>query len=86
MKDDPEAHEDTAVVQVDASLAKLVEREYGAAAVVERLADGAVKFRVPCANRWAFRSWLLSMMDRAEVLEPASLRAEVVDWLKAVAK
>ena len=86
MNDDPDAQDHTAVVLVDASLAKLVEREYGPSAVVERAPNGDAKFRVPCANRWAFRSWVLSMMDRAEVLEPASVRAEVVDWLKAVAK
>ena len=86
MNDDPEAQDDTAVVLVDASLAKGVERELGSGAVVERLQSGGVKFRVACANRWAFRSWLLGMVDRAEVLEPASVRADVIEWLKGGAK
>lgn len=36
-------------------------------------------------NRDGFRSWVLSYLDRAEVLEPPELRAEVVAWLAVVA-
>ena len=86
MNDDPDARDDYAVVLVDASLSKGVERELGADAVVDRLQNGGVKFRVACANRWAFRSWLLGMVDRAEVLEPASVREDVMAWLKGGAK
>ena len=82
MNDDPELIEDSAIVLVDASLAAGVARELGEDAVVKRLANGDTQFRVPCANRWAFRSWLLGMVDRAEVLEPASVRQEVIAWLK----
>ena len=45
--------------------------------------DGAVEVMVPCANAPAFRSWLLGHLEHAEVLEPASLRAEVVAFLEA---
>lgn len=35
-------------------------------------------------NREGFRSWLVSFLDRAEVLGPPDLRAEVVAWLEAI--
>ena len=31
-----------------------------------------------CGNRVAFRSWLYAMVDRAVVLRPESVRAEVM--------
>ena len=40
--------------------------------------------RVPAGNLDAFRSWVLGLLEHAEVLEPASLRAEIVAWLSAV--
>ena len=44
--------------------------------------DGYVDVRVPCANREAFRSWVLGLMEHAEVRSPADVRADVVDWLE----
>jgi predicted DNA-binding transcriptional regulator YafY len=35
-------------------------------------------------NRDGFRSWLLSFLDRAEVLAPEELRADMVAWLHGV--
>ena len=35
-------------------------------------------------NPEAFRSFVLSFLDHAEVLEPPSLRADLVAWLEAV--
>jgi predicted DNA-binding transcriptional regulator YafY len=69
---------------VNKELASGVERELGPSSIVKRDPNGDVTFNVPCANRWAFRSWLLGMVDRAEVLEPAAVRSEVIDWLKGV--
>jgi predicted DNA-binding transcriptional regulator YafY len=57
----------------------------GDAAVVERREGGDIVVTVPYANRWAFRSWLLGLVDDAEVLEPPDLREEVVAWLEALA-
>jgi proteasome accessory factor B len=34
-------------------------------------------------NRDNFRSFVLTFLDHAEVLEPADLRAEIVAWLEA---
>ena len=84
INEDPEARDDFAVVRVNKELASGVERELGPSSIVKRDPNGDVTFNVPCANRWAFRSWLLGMVDRAEVLEPAAVRSEVIDWLKGV--
>ena len=75
----------TARVLVDAARAGAVERELGAARVVERTAGGAVVFEVPCANAGAFRSWVLGLLEHAEVLSPPAARADVVEWLRATA-
>ena len=40
--------------------------------------------RLEVRNVDAFRSFVLSFLDHAEVLEPAELRADVVAWLEAL--
>ena len=77
--------DETCTVRIDASLAPTVAAELGAHAVVASHEDGSVDVSVPCGNRFGFRSWLFAMVDRAEVLEPASLREEVVGWLGELA-
>ena len=71
-----------AVVEVDALRASAVEAELGPERVTERRADGSVRFRVPAGNGPAFRSWVLGLLDHARVIEPAPVRAEVIDWLR----
>jgi proteasome accessory factor B len=73
-----------AMVLVSAGRADTLVAELGATSVRERRDDGSVVVSVPCANPWAFRSWLLELGDQAEVLEPESVRADVVGWLEAV--
>jgi predicted DNA-binding transcriptional regulator YafY len=73
-----------AVVRVDALRAAAVVREVGEDRVVRRRRDGAVDVRVPAGNVDAFRSWVLGLLEHAEVLEPASVRADVVAWLSAI--
>jgi proteasome accessory factor B len=68
-------------VRVDAGRAAAVERELGAERVVARRRGGAIEVEVPCANVAAFRSWVLGLLDHAEVLGPPDVRAHVVDWL-----
>jgi proteasome accessory factor B len=68
-------------VRVDAGRAAAVERELGPERVVARRRGGAVEVEVPCANVPAFRSWVLGLLDHAEVLGPPAVRADVVDWL-----
>ncbi len=75
---------DVARVLVEADLAPGVVREFGEACVVERR-DGAVVVEVPCANRVAFRSWVLGLVAGAEVLSPVEVRNDIINWLDAVA-
>ncbi len=40
---------------------------------------------VTVTNRAAFRSFVLGFLEHAEILEPPDVRAEMVEWLQAVA-
>ena len=71
-------------MRVEATRASAVERELGSARVIARRADGAIDVEVPCANRPAFRSWVLGLVEHAEVLEPADVREDVVAWLRRI--
>ena len=75
----------TATVLVDASLVSGVRDEFGDAAIVKERADGSAEFAIPCANMSAFRLWLFAMVESAEVLEPASVRTQVIQWLEQLA-
>ena len=46
--------------------------------------DGSVVLAVRVTNRDAFRSFVLGFLDHAEVLGPAELRADLVEWLEAL--
>ncbi len=81
---EPDSDEHVALVRVFAPMTELVIREIGDAAVRARFGDGSAEMEVPCVHRRAFRSWVLGLGEHAEVLEPADLRAEIVDWLDAV--
>ena len=52
---------------------------------VRRRPDGSVVVEFPVVNEDAFRSTVLSFLEHAEVLEPADLRADMVQWLEAIA-
>ena len=73
-----------ATVKVDSLLAGRVCGELGAEAEAERRGDGSVIVHIPVTNPQVFRSWVLDLLDHAEVLAPADLRAEVVAWLRAM--
>ncbi len=49
--------------------------------VVEEEPDGAVVVELPVTNRAAFRSFVLSFLEHAEILSPPELRADLVAWL-----
>ena len=55
------------------------------AEVVERRDDGSVVIEELVREPDAFRSFVLTFLDGAEVLEPAWFRAEMVAWLEALA-
>ena len=72
-------------VLVDAARSSLVVDALGEDAVVEQRDDGSVVVALAVVNREAFRTFVLDLLDHAEVLEPPELRAEIVDWLTALA-
>lgn len=51
---------------------------------MSRRSDGSIVVEVPCANLDAFRSWLFGLGEHAEVLAPAEVRSDVVEWLQAM--
>ena len=51
--------------------------------MVEERPDGSVVVTMAVTNRDNFRSFVLTFLDHAEVLEPADLRDDVVAWLEA---
>jgi predicted DNA-binding transcriptional regulator YafY len=71
-------------VAVDAIEAGRVLAELGEDALLGRGPDGSVRVRVRVTNRVGFRSFLLGLLDHAEVLQPPSARQDVVDWLRAI--
>jgi proteasome accessory factor B len=73
-----------ATVRFDSSRATFATRELGDGAVMQRGDDGSVDIAVPCGNTDAFRSWLFGWGAHAEVLEPADVRDEVVEWLRVM--
>jgi proteasome accessory factor B len=74
-----------ALVLVSPTQAGWVEADLGSKAVVERRDDGSVVVRMAVTNRGAFRSFVLGLLDHAEVLAPPELRADMVAWLMALA-
>jgi predicted DNA-binding transcriptional regulator YafY len=82
--DDAEDDVELAVVRVDAVLAAKAIADAGASATAVRdEADGSVTLTMPVRARANFRSWVLGMLDHAEVIGPPELRADVAAWLRA---
>ncbi len=72
----------TGRVLVDAPQAHGVVHQVGEQAVLERRADGSVVLGLPVTNIAAFRSFVVGLLDGAEVLDPPELRDDVVGWLR----
>lgn len=70
-------------VLVDAERASLVAGALGPDAVEETRPDGAIVVGLDVVNVDAFRTFVLDLLDHAEVLAPPALRADLVDWLSA---
>lgn len=70
---------------VDAPQAAWVTEHLGEDAVVERRPDGAVVAEVEVRSWPAFRSFVLTFLDHAELLGPEHRRADLVAWLEAIA-
>lgn len=82
MGDEPEV---IAEIAVDAAQARFAEAAVGSAAVKTRKDDGGIVVRLAVTNRASLRSFVLGLLDHAEILAPPELRADMVDWLKALA-
>ncbi len=72
-------------VLVDGAEAGRVIAELGAAAVHEHRERGAVVVRLSVTDTDALVTWVLDLLDHAEVLRPEPVRAAVVDRLQAMA-
>lgn len=75
-----------AVLAVDADQARWAQETLGDHTVQGTDEHGATLFRVPVTSWPAFRSFLLSFLDHAELVEPAELRGELIDWLRSAAE
>jgi predicted DNA-binding transcriptional regulator YafY len=88
VRDDPLTYgEDRPIdarVLVDASRAGWVVEQLGEEAVAERRRAGSVVVELSVVNRAAFRSWVLDLLDHAEVLGPDELRDDLVSWLDTI--
>lgn len=75
-----------AIVRVDGPQARWVLQHVGPDRVVsaDTEGDGAVVVSLPVTNRAALRSFVLSFLDHAEILEPEELRRDLVEWLQAI--
>lgn len=69
-----------ATILVDADQAAYARHILGE--VVDR-PDGSVTATLDVRNIDAFRSFVLSFLEHAEILEPADLRTDFVEWLEA---
>jgi proteasome accessory factor B len=74
----------TARLLVDADLAAWAARQLGAGAVVEHRPDGDTVFEVAVTNWPAFRSFVLTFLEHAEILGPPELRTQMTDWLQEI--
>jgi predicted DNA-binding transcriptional regulator YafY len=81
-----EGNEDDVLLAVDAIEASRVVEEVGKHAVQEWRPDGSVLLRLGVTSIDALRSWVLGLLDHAEVVGPPPIRAAVVAWLEALAE
>jgi predicted DNA-binding transcriptional regulator YafY len=72
-----------AVVRVDATHAGEARASFPEAKE-QPAPNGATDFELTVTNRDAFRGAVLDLLDAAEVVAPADLRAEVVAWLQSM--
>jgi len=68
-------------VRIDGPQAGWAVQHVGPDHVVQEDSDGSIVVELPVTNRAAFRSFMLSFLEHAEVLEPQELRDELIAWL-----
>lgn len=69
---------------VEARHAPWVVDYVGKEAVIERRADGSLVVELEVRNRTAFRSFVLTFLDGAEILDPPEIREDLRAWLEAL--
>jgi proteasome accessory factor B len=74
-----------AELRVDADQARWARAQLGEAPAEVEHEDGSVTFTVAVTSWPAFRGFVLSFLDRAELVAPADLRADLVEWVRTVA-
>jgi len=72
-------------IRVDAMEGPRVAEEVGRDQIERRDEDGSVILCLRVAGFPALRSWILGLLDHAEILEPPEFRAEVAEWLADIA-
>ncbi len=68
-------------ILVDGDQAGWAKHYLGRDAVVADHDDGSAEFELTVRNREAFRSFVLTFLEHAELLAPPELRDDLVDWL-----
>jgi proteasome accessory factor B/proteasome accessory factor C len=71
-------------VAVDAEVADIVAADVGQGLTTGTLDDGRIELRFACTHRGVLVSWALGLGERAEVLAPLDVRADVVARLRAL--
>jgi proteasome accessory factor C len=72
-------------ILVDAREGPRIAEEVGSDKVESRGDDGSVVIALRVPGFPAVRSWILGLLDHAEILEPPEFRAELVAWLTDIA-
>ncbi len=72
-------------VLLDAEIAGVVRNEHPGLEVVEERSDGAVVVRLQVRSVPGLRNFVLGLLDRGELLAPATLRDDLIHWLDALA-
>ena len=67
---------------VDADRARWARQQLGDDVDATDHPDGSVTFRVPVTSWPAFRGFVLSFLDRAELVGPPPLRHDLVEWVR----
>ena len=70
-------------VRFDAEVSDFARQSLSSCAVSEQ-ASGGLTFEVPVANWPAFRSFVLSFLDHAEIIDPPEARASMIEWLERI--
>jgi predicted DNA-binding transcriptional regulator YafY len=78
------AEDEHILVRVDPVEAPRVVAEVGAHALAERLGDGSVVVRLGVTTFELLRSWVLGLLDHAEVVGPPWAREAMAAWLDTV--